>query len=155
MLRAHREPHEAEFGQVLADRALVHLDPEQFLDARLQVDPAPAHHAILVDVRSRLDQGDQSLLLLRGQLGGAARRLAVAQSCQPLGVVAVHPIAQGLPIHTAGTGSRGAISALQHQGERQHATSRRDARRLGGGCAQRLSAQISPRDRDPSHGVCS
>ena len=74
-------------------------DREAGLDQGLQVDPPPAHHAVPVRVRPPLDGGRQLGLLLGREPRLAPRPGPVVQAGEALGVVAVHPVAQGLPVH--------------------------------------------------------
>jgi hypothetical protein len=99
VLGPHRQAGEAEPAQDLADRALVQLDREAGLDPRLEVDPPPADHAIRLRVRSLLDDLFQLHQLLGREPWRRPRMRPVAQPGQALGVVAVDPVAQGLPVH--------------------------------------------------------
>jgi hypothetical protein len=69
--RAGADVGEAERLQELADRALVIGDPKAIEDDALQVDPAPAHHAVHDPVRAGLDEfGDLGALLCREACSG-------------------------------------------------------------------------------------
>jgi hypothetical protein len=122
VLRTHGQAPEAQPAQQLAHRALVQPWPEAAFDAVAQVDTAPPHQASLLGrLRSRFDPALHLRLLRRRQARlrtGTARPVGKARDA--IGVVAVRPIAQGLPIHAA-LGSRLAPRpALQHQRDRQH-----------------------------------
>ena len=146
MLRPHRQPREAEPMQQLADRALVQADREPPLDQGLQVDPAPAHHPVPLRVRPPLHDRRQLGPLLRGEARPAPGPGTVAEAGEALGVVAVHPVTQGLPVH-AGRPRRGlARAALQHEGERQHATRRPRVPAPARRPSQLDRAQLLPRD---------
>jgi len=63
MLRAHRKFAVTQRRQVLANRALMHLDPEPFLDLFLQIDPAPPCDAVLLRIWACLHKSGQMLAL--------------------------------------------------------------------------------------------
>ena len=71
---------EAELLQEFSDIALVELDPEPLGDDALEVHPPPAHDAVLLTIRTRLDDlRELSQLLrrkarLRTQIGRASCR---------------------------------------------------------------------------------
>jgi hypothetical protein len=92
---------------------------EAILDHRLQVDPAPAHEARLLSIRTRLDDRRQLGLLRRPQLRRRTRRLAVEQARGTLAIEAVHPVAQGLPVHPADLRRLAPAPALGHRRQRQ------------------------------------
>ena len=56
---------EAELLQKLSDMALVELDPEPLGDDALEVDPTPAHDAVLLTIWTRLDDLRELSQLLR------------------------------------------------------------------------------------------
>ena len=148
MLRARRQPGETQPVQELADRALVQLDLEAIGDHGLQIDPSPAHHApVLIRIRTILDEPLQFRHLFGRQARLPAPAWPGAQAGKSLGIVAVHPIPQGLPVHPAQPRRLGTRAPLQHQGERQHPTRRRTvpaARRL---TAKILRAPLHTHDR--------
>jgi hypothetical protein len=117
--RAGADVGEAERLQELADRALVIGDPKAIEDDALQVDPAPAHHAVHDPVRAGLDEfGDLGALLCReawlGTLGPA-----VQQTLRTLRVEPVHPVAQRLPVHAADPGGLRPVHAVHNRRQRQ------------------------------------
>ena len=136
---------------MLADRTLVHHHAEPLLDPTLQIDPAPAHDAVLLRVWSLLDQFGKRRQIARAQPTRRTRIATVRQPEKPLGIVAVHPIAQRLAIHPAGLGRRLAISPLQDQSQRQHPARRTRIRRLPRCQTQLRRRQLCPRDRDRCH----
>ena len=147
VLGSHRQAGEAQPAQHLADRALVQPDREAGLDQGLEVDPPPPHHAVPLRVRPPLHDVLQLGLLLGRQPRPRPRAAPVAQPGQPLLVVPVHPVAQGLPVHAGVPRRLHPRGALQHEGERQHA-----ARRLRVPAPARLPprlgrARLLPRDR--------
>lgn len=62
----HRYPPEAETTQHCADRSFRQLDPIALFDHMREVDPPPAHHAMLGQIRSTPDQFGHLSFLLRG-----------------------------------------------------------------------------------------
>jgi hypothetical protein len=148
VLRSDRQAGEAEPAQDLADRALVQPDREAGLDQRPQVDPPPAHHAVPVRVGPAL-HGRRQLGLLPGREARLAPRPgAIAQAREALGVVAVHPVAQGLPVH-AGVPRRFLPRApLQHQGQGERPSRGRRIPAPLRLAPQPVGARLLPRDRD-------
>ena len=96
------------------------FDAEAPLQLVAQVHPPPTHHPVTSRIGTRLDQFGQLGLLIRCELWLGTRRLQVVQAAYSLGVVAMHPIPQGLAIHAAGFGRRPAIRAVENHGNRQH-----------------------------------
>jgi hypothetical protein len=86
---------EAEFVEQARDRALVIDHAEAILDHRLQIDPAPAHHAVRLAIGTGLHELGQFGLLRGRQLRGRAVRLAVEQASGAFVIEAVNPVAQG------------------------------------------------------------
>src|SRR3954469_24382633 len=84
VLRPHRQAGEAEPGQDLADPALVQPDREPRLDQGLEVDPAPAHHAVPGRVGPALHGRRQLGLLLGREARLAPRSGPVAQAGEAL-----------------------------------------------------------------------
>src|SRR5918994_5119738 len=81
-----------------ADAALGQHDTEPPFDPGREILPAPP--AILGEIRSGANPSRHFLLLLGLELWYAARRLAIGQSPQPFGIVAVNPVAQRLTAAT-------------------------------------------------------
>ena len=73
MPRAGADVREADLLQYLADSARVIVDAEPLLDHAFQVDPPPADHAILLPIRTGLDDLDKGRQLFRRE----PRRLAL------------------------------------------------------------------------------
>ena len=117
MSRLHRQPNIAKRGELLTDRALVHLDAERFFDAPLQIDAAPARNAVFFWIWTLLDQRGELGFLLVGQKTRGSRRPAVRKTRQPFGVVAMRPVAQRLPIHPTALGRRHSIGAFEHRAQ--------------------------------------
>jgi hypothetical protein len=72
--RTGRQGAEAGAAQQRADAALGQLHVEARLDHSRQVDPAPAHHAVLGNGRPLAHQTRQLGCLLGGQTGLGTRR---------------------------------------------------------------------------------
>ena len=121
------EPHAA---QHRPHAALGQTHAEVCLDHPRQVDPAPAHHTVCVDVRSFADQLGQLRFLLGRQPRLGPRRHAIGQARHAEIIVAMHPVAQCLTIHAALRGRVAAADALQYKRKRQHPPR--------GGCVPRL-----------------
>ena len=148
VLGTHRQAGEAEPAQHLADRALVQPDREPRLDQGLEVHPSPAHHAVPLRVRPPLDGGRQLGLLLGGQPRPRPRAAPVAEAIEPLLVVPMHPVAQGLPVHAGRPRRLRPRGPLQHQRQGEHPPRRPRVpapRRLA---PQVAGARLVPGDRD-------
>lgn len=72
MLRPRHQPAQAERPELLAHAALVHRHAELSLDAPLEIDPPPAHHAVALGIGTGLHPCRELRLLLRGEAGPAA-----------------------------------------------------------------------------------
>ena len=103
MLRPRRQPAEAQTAEQGAHGAHAKGHAEPRLDDPHQVDTTPPHHAVLGRIGALPNDLRHRLLLFRRQpgFGPATRLLVVVKTRQAHRVVAVHPIAQGLAIHTA------------------------------------------------------
>ena len=90
-------------------------------DAVTQVSTAPAHHAISLEVRAVFYPLRYFAPLGFGQTRLTPRPGPVRQPSQAIRVVAMHPVAQRLPVH--GTGLRGQHPRMpiQHHGNGQNA----------------------------------
>jgi hypothetical protein len=99
----------------------MHLHSKTPRDLIAQVHQPPAYHFMLFQPRTFADPLANRRLLLRRQL---ARRgtgfWMVLQAVQPVIVVAMHPVAQCLPIHPGGSRRLDSSVTLQHQSERKH-----------------------------------
>lgn len=106
------------------------------LDDHLQVDPPPAHDPIHRRVRPVLDDPRQLGQLLQREPWRGPRMGPVVQPGETLSVVAVYPIAQGLPVHPSVPRRILARMPLEHQRQGKHAP-----RRLGVTATLRLPPQ--------------
>jgi len=122
MARARRDVSETEPPQQLANRALVISNIPAREDQLPQVNTAPAHHAVALNVGTGFDQRRQRGFLLCAQPPRRPRRLAVDQSLRPRGIEAAHPIAQSLRGHGAQLGRRGPVLAFVSRRNRQQPT---------------------------------
>ena len=122
--RPGREPPEAKTAQHVADAAFSQMHAEAGFDLPGQVDPPPAHHAVLGQGRSFADPPRHLGFLLGQQAGFGAGRHAIGQSRKPEFVITMHPVAKRLAIHAALLGLVRAAVAVQHQRERQHPSRR-------------------------------
>lgn len=120
MTRARRDVTELQPLHQLAHRAFMQLHPEFGGNLVTQVNQPPAHHFVPLWIRSLVHPFRHLLFLLGRQLAGRRAQIGpVAQPCQPSGVVAMHPVSQGLAVHP-GTACRFRPAlALQDQGQSQ------------------------------------
>lgn len=120
MPRAHGEPTIAELRQNLADRAFMQRYTETSFQLGAQIHTPPADHPVARRIGSRLDPLGQFGELLRRESWLGTWRRQIVQAAQALGIVAMHPIPQGLAIHAAGFGRRPAIRTVQNHRNGQH-----------------------------------
>src|SRR3954463_1804731 len=90
-------PGEVEPAQHAPDPALAVADPEAALDQPAQVAGAPGDATVALQPRAPEDEAFQGRPPALVQGAGPAGPLA--QALDPFRVVAVHPVAQGLPVH--------------------------------------------------------
>jgi hypothetical protein len=105
--------------QQLADAAFVIPRTKVRLQPRLQIAAAPTHNAISRKIRSGLNKRLERHQLLGRQLRLTPRAATVRQARKAFGVVMMHPIPQGLPVHTAPFCRRRPGLSFQHHGDRQ------------------------------------
>jgi hypothetical protein len=121
VLRARAHMRKAELLEGTANRYLVEIDIEAFLDDASEVDAAPPHHAIAGGIRSGFHDPLQLLFLLGRQFRAGTGSLGVDQ---PLGtplVVPMRPVAQRLPIHRSNLGGGLTAHPVEHRRQRQQA----------------------------------
>ena len=138
-------------AQQLTHGPLMHLNLEPGLDLRPQVHAAPAHNVVLGKVRPGQDQGLQLPHLLAGQRRGAALVARVPQALNAVRVVAVDPVAQGLPVHAARLRRKQTWVPIQDQRQRQQPPGLLGVRRARRRRAQPRAVQIIPRDCNQGH----
>ena len=95
---------EAKLLEELSDIAGMKVDAEPLGDDPLEIDPSPAHDAILFTIRPDLDDLRNLGQLLRRQARLGTRRPIVDEAPRPGGVEAMHPVAQRLAVHAADLG---------------------------------------------------
>src|SRR5689334_10316716 len=95
-------PGEVEPAQQPPDPALAVADAEAALDQLAQVAGAPGDAAVALQPRTPQDEALQGGLPPLVERARPARPRPVAQALDPFRVVAVHPVAQGLPVHAGG-----------------------------------------------------
>jgi hypothetical protein len=141
MARTHRDVREVQPRQQLAHRAFVQLHAELPSDLVAQVDAAPANDLVL-RCRPPAHPLRHRRLLLKRQLARRPAALGcIVQTRKPALIVAMHPIAQRLPIHACSACRFAPPVAFHHQGKREHPTRRRcvlttPRRRTKTGCIQ-------------------
>src|SRR4029450_300283 len=133
------------------DRALGHLDPKTRSDPGFEIEAAPAHHPILDRVRPRLDEAIELGKLVLCQKRRAPRARAINQSFHPLGIVAINPVPQGLPVHGRHPRRLLPRGALQKRSQRQKAARLLHIANLPRLDAQIVSRAIPPRDLHNHH----
>ena len=119
MLRANRNPTKVQLAEQPANGSHIQRHVEFSFDPLRQINTPPADHARRLPIRPGLDPCCDCLLLLGRKQGWAARAHVIQQPLQTLGVEAMHPVAQRLPIHATEFGSGRARIAIQHHGYRQ------------------------------------
>jgi len=126
---ADRDPPKAQLVQVFAHRAFVERDAEFRFD--------PARKIGAHGVRACIDPGRKLRHLIRSEPGFDPTATTIDQSVGAFGIVPMHSVTQGLPIHAAALGSGLARRPLQGQGNRQ-----KPPRHLAILHAPRRSAQV-------------
>ena len=109
----------AQIVQNLRNPALAIVNPEALLDDRLQVNPAPANHAIAVHVGTRLNNPGKLAQLVIVQSAGGAAPPAVNQSRRPIGIESQHPVAKCLAVHAADPRRLRPVHAVINRRQRQ------------------------------------
>ena len=119
MTRPGADVGEAELLQKLSDIAWVKVDAEPLGDDALEVDPPPAHDAVLLTIRPGLDDLRKlgPLLLRQARLG--TRRPIVDEALGPSGVEAMHPVAQRLAVHAVDLGCSSSVHPVPDRRQRQ------------------------------------
>src|SRR5271170_1021023 len=112
----------AELLEKLANVTFVIVDAEPLGDDALEVDPSPAHDAVLLAIRTYLDDGRELDQLLSRQARLGTLRPIVDEPFRPSGVEAMNPIAQRLPVHAADPGRRAPVHPVPHRSQRQQST---------------------------------
>src|ERR1700760_4745699 len=101
MLWTHRKGPEVRLCEKLADRPLVKADLELALDPCLQIATPAPHDAGACQVRPVLNPADQLGFVFGREAPLRSGRPRIREPGRPVDIVSTHPIAQGLPVHTA------------------------------------------------------
>src|ERR1700728_2157140 len=91
----------AEFLEQLSDIAGMKVDADPLGDDALEVEPTPAHDAVLLTIRTGLDDLRQLSQLLRRKARLGTLRPAVDEALRTRAVEAMDPVAQRLAVHSA------------------------------------------------------
>ena len=84
-----------------------------------QIDAAPAHHSVLSTIRTGFDDCCEFGFLGRIEPRLRSARPAVGQTIGAIGIEAMHPVAQGLPVHAADPGCFAPVHPVVDGGDRQ------------------------------------
>jgi len=133
---------EAEFLEERSHITLVKIDAECLSDDALEVYASPAHDAVPLAIRSRLDDLGECGQLLRRQARFRTIRPIVEEAFRASGVEAMHPIAQRLPIHPANPRGLAAVLAVADRRQRQKPPALIDVLRTPGQSPQLLGREI-------------
>jgi hypothetical protein len=119
MTRPGADLRKAELLEKLSDIAGMKVDAESLGDDPLEIDAPPPDDAIFLTVRASLDDLRElgQLLLRQARLG--TLRPVVDQALRTRGVEAMHPVAQGLPIHAADLGCSSSVHPVPDRRQRQ------------------------------------
>ena len=118
--RSHRNPAKPETTQQIADRALSQMHAPFLLDLARQIDPPPTNDPVFGELRTGPYPPGHHHRLLLGELRCRTRRALVTETGKPQGIVAMHPIAQALPLHAAVRRRLLARAAVKNQRQSQH-----------------------------------
>src|SRR4051812_20495298 len=144
-------PGEVEPAQQPPDPALAVAHPEAALDQLAQVAGAPGDAAVPLQLGAPQDQALQGRLTALVERAGTARPRPVAQALDPFRVVAVHPVAQGLPVHAGRPRRLVPAHPVQGVGQRQQAATHPPVPLAARHRAQ-LRGRPPRRDRHGDHG---
>jgi hypothetical protein len=111
-------PREVETLEQAEHAALAVVDPEALLDQGTQVAGPPGDAAVTLQVRTLKDQRFERGLPAFVERAGATATGPVPQALDAFYVVAVHPVAEGLPGHAGELGRHLAGQAVQSVGQR-------------------------------------
>jgi hypothetical protein len=121
MLRPCREATEAKPAQNLAHSSLRKPHTKPCLDAACEIDTTPTHHTVLAQIRTFAHHLSHQLCLVGRQTWfGTTTAGLVRQAVQTELIVAMHPVAQGLPVHPAKSRRIGPRPTFTHNGQCKH-----------------------------------
>ena len=124
--------------QKLSDIARMKLDAEPLGDDALEVDPPPAHDAVLLMIRTRLDDLREPSQLLRRKARLGTLRPVVDEALRTRPVEAMDPVTQRLAVHPADLRRRAPVHAVPDRGQRQKPPALADVLRPTGERPKRL-----------------
>ena len=108
------------------------VDAEPLGDDALEVDPTPAHDAVLLPIRTGFDDPRQLSQSFRRQARLGAVRPVVDKALRARCIEAMDPVAQGLAIHAPDPGLRPTIHSIPDRSQRQKPTALIDVLRSPG-----------------------
>jgi hypothetical protein len=119
MTRPRADVGEAELLQKLSDVARMKVDAEPLSDDALEVDPPPAHDAVLLTIRTRLDDLREPSPLLRRKARLGTLRPVVDEALRTRPVEAMDPVTQRLAVHAPDLRRRASVHAVSDRSQRQ------------------------------------
>src|SRR5262249_44140381 len=119
MTRPRTDVGEAELVQQLSDIARMKVDAKPFDNDPLEIDAPPAHDAVPLTIRTRLDNLGELSQLLRRKTRLGPLRPVVDQALRTRGVEAMDPVAQRLAVHAADLRRSAPIHAIPDRRQRQ------------------------------------
>jgi hypothetical protein len=146
MIWSGLQARQPELVEPLADGAFMHLDREPACHLGSDVQASPAHHIMFCRIRTLDDQFSQLGLLRLRQGRHTSRRRAGFQAVDAFGVVAMHPIAQGLPVHAIERRRLAARIAVKNEGQSQKTAHLRSVRAFAGDRPQVSACVVRPSD---------
>jgi hypothetical protein len=152
MARSGRQLAEAHRPQLPAQGLLGHPDAVFLPQPLRQIDQPPAHHPMHGRDRAALDHTRQCLALGVVELGHTARRLAVDQTVQPVGIEPQYPITDRLQPDPADPRRVGTRATIVNLGKRQQAPHLLRLARLLRRSPQRRPVEITPQANWSRHG---
>jgi hypothetical protein len=110
---------EAKLLEELSDIARMKVDAEPLGDDTLEVEPTPAHDAVDLKIRTRLDDLRELSQLLRRKARLGTLRPIVDEAVRTRSVEAMDPVTQGLAVHTADLRRGAPIHSIPDRSQRQ------------------------------------
>ena len=110
---------EAKFLEELSDIARMKVDAQPLGDDALEVEPTPAHDAILLTIRPRLDDLRELSQLLRRKARLGTRRPIVDEALRTRPVEAMDSVTQRLAVHAANLRRRRPVHPVPDRSQRQ------------------------------------
>src|SRR6516165_11418177 len=119
MPRTRADVGKAKLLEGTANRHLVEIDIEAFLDDAPEVHASPTHDAISGGIGAGFHDPPQFLLLLSRQFGYRPGSFAIDEPRGALRVEAMRPVAQRLPVHGSNLGGGLAAHPVENGRQRQ------------------------------------